>query len=115
MNDKDRLGRLLQQKERAEEDRYFAERDRKLIAALKQQQEAEHEKTIRELARSRCPRCGERLSQHAFHGVMVDECPACEGMWLDRGEIQAVLQQQGSDWMSKFLKGLANLLTHPRG
>ena len=59
-DDKDRLGEKLHQKEKAEEDRYFAERDRELIAKLKQAQAAEQEAMIRELARSRCPQCGPR-------------------------------------------------------
>ena len=40
MDEKDHLGEKLKLKERAEEDRYFAERDRELIAKLKQAQAA---------------------------------------------------------------------------
>src|SRR5438094_544146 len=36
MDEKDRLGKKLQDKERGDEDRYFAERDRELIEKLKQ-------------------------------------------------------------------------------
>lgn len=53
MDEKDRLGTKLREKERGEEDRYFAERDRELIARLKRAHEAEQEKTVRELARFR--------------------------------------------------------------
>ena len=41
MEDKDRLGTKLHQKEQAEESRYFAERDRALIDKMKEQREAE--------------------------------------------------------------------------
>jgi hypothetical protein len=37
MDEKDRLGAKLREKEKAEEDRYFAQRDRELIEKLKQQ------------------------------------------------------------------------------
>ena len=45
MEEKDRLGTKLQQKERAEESRYFAERDRELIGKLKEQREGPSTRT----------------------------------------------------------------------
>jgi hypothetical protein len=113
MDTKDRLGAMLEQKERAEENRYFAERDRELIAHLKHQQEAEQEKTLREFDRSRCPRCGERLRGRSLHEVPIDECPACQGVWLDKGELEAVSQHQGREWTRQFLEGLSQLLMRP--
>ncbi len=115
MDEKDRLGTKLREKERAEEDRYFAERDHELITKLRQVREAEQEKTVRELARFRCPKCGERLNQHLFHGVTVEECPACQGIWLDAGELEAVSQQREAGWIEKFLEGLKHLLGGPGG
>ncbi|MBI3303695.1 MAG: zf-TFIIB domain-containing protein [Deltaproteobacteria bacterium] len=113
MDEKDRLGSKLREKERAEEDRYFAERDRELIAKLKQGQEAEEEKMVRELARNRCPKCGERLGQRVIHGVVIEECGSCQGMWLDKGELQAVSKGGGEGWIGKFLEGLKHLLERP--
>ncbi len=113
MDEKDRLGIKLREKERAEEDRYFAERDRELIAKLKQAQETEQEKTLRELAHFRCPKCGERLSQRLFHGATIEECPACQGIWLDKGELKTVSQRGEEGWIEKFLEGLKHLLERP--
>ena len=45
--EKDHLGTLLHEKEQAEEDQYFAKRNRELIVRRKQQHEAEHEATVR--------------------------------------------------------------------
>ena len=115
MDEKDHLGEKLRLKERAEEDRYFAERDRELIAKLKQAQAAEQEAMIRELARSRCPQCGERLRQRPSQGGMITECPTCQGMWLDKARLQVVSQRGGEKWVESFLEGLVRLLEHPRG
>jgi hypothetical protein len=115
MDVKDRLGAVLEQKERAEENQYFAQRDRELIAKLKHQQEEEQEKTLRELAHSRCPRCGERLRGRAVHEVLIDECPACQGVWLDKGELDAVSRHRGREWTRQFVEGLSQLLTRPAG
>ncbi len=49
------------------------------------------------LARSRpelqCPRC-DRTMERREHGgcsqVLIDVCPQCRGIWLDKGELQAL-------------------------
>ena len=114
MGEKDRLGEKMRLKERADEDRYFAERDRELIVQLKQAQEAEHEKMIRELARGRCPQCGERLRQRPVQGEPVDECPSCRGIWLTQANVEAVSHRRGETWVGSFLEGLGRLVEHPR-
>jgi ABC-type ATPase with predicted acetyltransferase domain len=115
MDKKNHLREILELKERAEENRYFAERDRELIAKLKQAHEAEQEHTLRELARFRCPQCGERLRQRPFHGVTIDVCPACQGVWLSKGKLQVVTQKKGERWTRSFLEGLVHLIERPYG
>ncbi|MGH7897919.1 MAG: hypothetical protein ACREQQ_08195, partial [Candidatus Binatia bacterium] len=61
MHEKDPFVDKLRDKERAEEDRYFAERDRALLEKLRLQDEESREATARALARERCPKCGSRL------------------------------------------------------
>jgi hypothetical protein len=110
MDEKDHLGEKMRLKERAEEDRYFAERDRELIAKLKQAQAAEQEKTIRELAHARCPQCGERLQQRPFHGTTINACPADHGIWLGKGKLELVSRHGGEEWVESFLRGLARVV-----
>lgn len=41
----------------------------------------------------KCPRCTEaELLQVNKYGVIVDVCPSCGGMWLDRGELSKILE-----------------------
>lgn len=44
-----------------------------------------------------CPVCDEKLREIERYGVTVDICPACKGVWLDRGELEKVasLEEQG--------------------
>ncbi len=42
-----------------------------------------------------CPVCGERLREIERAGVMVDICPSCKGIWLDRGEIDKIIGVEG--------------------
>lgn len=40
----------------------------------------------------RCPVCLDtELSPHIRTGIEVDHCPRCRGMWLDRGELEKLL------------------------
>ncbi len=113
MDEKDRLGQLLDKKERAEENRFFAERDRELIEQLRRKKAEEEEELFRELVHLRCPRCGARLGQREVHEVTIDECPECQGIWLDKGELEALSQHRGGEWVGQFMQRLAGLLSHP--
>lgn len=40
-----------------------------------------------------CPRgCGVDLSRANRQGVEIDYCPKCQGVWLDRGELEKLIQ-----------------------
>ena len=39
-----------------------------------------------------CPVCDEKLREVEKHGVQIDLCPACKGVWLDRGELEKMLE-----------------------
>jgi hypothetical protein len=115
MDEKDSLGEKMRLKERAEEDRYFAERDRELIAQLKHAREAEHEKMVRELARGRCPQCGERLRCRPLQGELIDECPSCLGIWLTPAKVEVLSRGGAEGWIGALLAGLGRLVEHPGG
>lgn len=39
-----------------------------------------------------CPRCDHSvLDERERNGVVVDVCPSCRGVWLDRGELEKML------------------------
>jgi Zn-finger nucleic acid-binding protein len=113
MHDESAWETILKLKERADEDRYFAERDRELITKLRHAHESEHEDTIRELARFRCPQCGVRLQQHLFHDVTIDMCRTCQGAWLSKERLEAVTQNSGQRWVKDFLTLMTYLMKPP--
>ena len=39
-----------------------------------------------------CPVCDERMREVDRHGVNVDVCPSCNGIWLDKGELEKLLE-----------------------
>lgn len=103
-DEKDRLGDKLRDAERAREDQYFAERDRQLLERLRRGKETDPESTLKEAGHGRCPKCGTRLQQQSLHGVSVDECPSCRGMWLDQGELQELGRREDQGWIARWLR-----------
>lgn len=105
MADKDRFGDQLRKKEQAEEDLYAAKRDRELIEKMRRQKVADDEQQARDLARNRCPKCGDALVSRQAYGVTVDGCNACGGMWLDKGEIEAAAEhEKRQGWLTRYLE-----------
>ncbi|MGI8392543.1 zf-TFIIB domain-containing protein [Leucobacter sp. W1038] len=40
-----------------------------------------------------CPTDGTTLLMSERHGVQIDYCPQCRGVWLDRGELDKILER----------------------
>ena len=101
--EKDRLGDKLRELEKAREDQFFGNRDRELLQKLKAQTASTEEQTIRELAKGRCPDCGERLATRTKLDVEIHECPSGHGMWLGAGELEKIAARETTGWLSRFL------------
>jgi uncharacterized protein len=43
-----------------------------------------------------CPRCNVPLSMSDRQGVEIDFCPQCRGVWLDRGELDKIIERAGA-------------------
>jgi uncharacterized protein len=41
----------------------------------------------------KCPRCDVDLVISDRQGVEIDFCPRCRGVWLDRGELDKVIER----------------------
>jgi Zn-finger nucleic acid-binding protein len=40
-----------------------------------------------------CPTCNETLVMADRNGVEIDYCPKCRGVWLDRGELDKIIER----------------------
>lgn len=69
------------------EDEYFARLDAELRKNLRERADAERNAHIA-ADRNRCPRDGSALVPRETNHVAVDQCPQCEGIWLDKGELE---------------------------
>jgi len=100
-DDKDRLGDTLQKKERGEEERYFAEQNRKNLEKLREQRAAlDAERAAHSIGA--CPRCGGEFVEEKHQGVAIDRCTKGCGVWLDNGELDLVTQRSKDGWLAKL-------------
>jgi uncharacterized protein len=42
-----------------------------------------------------CPRCSSTLKPFNRQAVEIDQCLDCQGVWLDRGELDSIIEQSG--------------------
>ena len=40
-----------------------------------------------------CPHCNVTLAVSERQGVEIDHCPRCRGVWLDRGELDRIIER----------------------
>lgn len=73
------------------EDEYFAKRDAELITQTRERELARQAEAERRLHFMKCPKDGYDLIPQEHHGVQVDLCTHCGGMWLDRGELDQLI------------------------
>lgn len=44
----------------------------------------------------KCPNCDETLVMANRQGVEIDYCPKCRGVWLDRGELDKIIERSAN-------------------
>ena len=44
-----------------------------------------------------CPNCQSVLSISSREGVEIDFCPQCRGVWLDRGELDKIIERAADE------------------
>ena len=43
----------------------------------------------------KCPVCDVALAISSREGIEIDYCPQCRGVWLDRGELDKIIERAG--------------------
>ena len=99
---KDRYGEKMKLAERAKEDIFFAERDRELVAKLKERLR-KVEKPEAKSAPLACPKCHGELASYTLMEIPLDRCQGCGGIWFDPGEFDIVLKKVSRGPLSAFL------------
>ena len=75
------------------EDEYFVKQDAELLKAQRLRAEAERGEAERRLHYMKCPKDGYDLVTTTQHGVQIENCPHCHGIWLDAGELDQLARE----------------------
>jgi len=86
--EKDRFGEKMRLVECAKEDIYFAQRDRQLLEKLRSDL-----RRVEKSEETPCPKCSGSLEGYTFQEVALDRCNTCEGIWLDKGELETIARK----------------------
>lgn len=91
----------------SDEDKYFAEREQELLLNLRKTRDARQ--SVKRVCP--CPECeGEALECVKNGDVEIDRCPKCQGIWLDAGELELLINRAKS-----APKGLRRFFNHLAG
>lgn len=87
------------ERKKAQEDEYFVKKERELLEKLKAKQDHEAKESVKSACHMRCPKCGEPLKERTFRKIVIDECTACRGIWLDAGKLEQVAEMEDQGWL----------------
>ena len=45
----------------------------------------------------KCPSCNTALTMSERSGIEIDYCPQCRGVWLDRGELDKIIERSAPE------------------
>jgi uncharacterized protein len=49
-----------------------------------------------------CPKCGSDMRSYERNGVVVDQCTGCRGVFLDRGELERLVDAESSHYEREY-------------
>lgn len=49
-----------------------------------------------------CPKCGGQMRSYERNGVTVDQCTECRGVFLDRGELERLVDAESSHYEREY-------------
>jgi Zn-finger nucleic acid-binding protein len=97
------------------EDEYFAREDAELLRKQRDRAHAAATEAERRTHYMKCPKDGYDLTSSEYHGVQIETCPHCGGMWLDAGELQTVAHEDHPSLLTRVLSdALSTFRRSPR-
>ncbi len=89
------------------EDEYFAledaEKKRRMALDMKKALAKEEQKALRELHHMHCPKCGMKMQEIRMGKLDVEACFSCNGVFLDKGEIDVIARPEQKGIMAAIL------------
>jgi hypothetical protein len=95
------------------EEEYFARREAELLrqqrdARLREAADAERRTHV-----MKCPKCGYDLITGEWHGIQIDQCTQCHGIWFDAGEAESLVGRNEPGLLGRALKSVMRGVSRP--
>ncbi len=95
------------------EEEYFAreeiEKKRKLALQQSQALATQQREELKKLHYMKCPKCGLDLHTLTRGEVEIDTCFNCQGIFLDAGELEYLMNHAGHENSGKWMGAVLNL------
>jgi uncharacterized protein len=88
---------MTQNKPSKTEEEYFAREEAERLEKQRTKTADLRKSAERATHFMKCPRCGADLSTSMFNQTEVNTCPECHGLWLDAGEMDAIIHRTGHE------------------
>ncbi|HKU62051.1 MAG TPA: zf-TFIIB domain-containing protein, partial [Gemmatimonadales bacterium] len=85
------------------EDEYFAQQNAELLQKQRELASKAALEAERKSHYMKCPKDGHDLASSEYHGVQIETCPHCGGMWLDAGELAVVAHEDRPALLTRVL------------
>lgn len=95
------------------EDEYFARENAELLRAQRERMARERAEAERKSHYMKCPKDGHDLVTTTHHGVQVENCPHCHGIWLDAGELDQIAHDERPGVLGRVVGDLFTSLRGP--
>ena len=89
------------------EDEYFAREEAELLKQQRERARQAADEAARKLHYMKCPKDGHDMEQVTFHGVTVERCTHCQGVFLDAPEIEAITAHEDVGLLGRVVRDLA--------
>jgi Zn-finger nucleic acid-binding protein len=97
------------------EDEYFAREDAELLRKQRERANAASIDAERKTHFLKCPKDGYDLVSSQTHGVTIETCPHCSGIWLDAGELEILANDDSPNVLTRVLSdALSTFRRSPR-
>ena len=97
-------------KPRRNEDEYFLQRELELLRQQRTAAEIAAAEALRRSHIGKCPKDGYDLVTRELHGVQIDVCPHCGGVFLDAGELDQLRARPEPGLLDRFVHDVQNAL-----
>lgn len=90
------------------EEEYFKKQEIEKLKKLQEEKEKnlkeEEKKKLKDLHFMKCPKCGMDMTEIDYNNIKIDKCFSCEGIFLDRGELEELVRREGQGILKKISK-----------